>query len=213
MIFLAVVEHDSVIQRSSSLQSLIEAAGLAEAGFQSIVRDDSGKPFLQFEPARHWGYSLSRFRTSNTPSVLMGLCDGMELGIDAEIWPNMTRDKDFLHSIMAPEDDKAVQRLEGLHRDTGIALWTIKEAALKCCGAVMTDPRHVAVTPAREGWWHAAPGKLAGAPIPEISVKLLSIWQDRKPDAKILVAIAVASARMPQIKMITPHWVCSALVT
>jgi phosphopantetheinyl transferase len=143
----------------------------------------------------------------------MGLCDSMEMGLDAEIWPNMTRDKDFLHSIMAPEDEKAVARLHGLHRDTGIALWTIKEAALKCCGAVMTDPRHVAVTTAKEGWWHVSAGALAGAPIPAISVKLLSVWQDQKQDAKILVAVAIASQRMPQIRMITPHWACSTLVT
>ena len=213
MIYLGIVEQDSVVNRSWTLECLLNAAGLAEAGFQSVERDQTGKPFLQFKPARHWGYSLSRFRISHTPSVLMGVCDGTELGIDAEIWPNMTRDKDFLHSIMAPEDEKATLRLEGLHRDTGIALWTIKEAALKCCGAVMTDPRHIAVTPSKEGWWHAAAGKLAGAPIPEISVKLLSVWQDQKQDAKILVAIAVASARMPQIKMVTPHWACAALVT
>ena len=212
MIYLAVVEQDGAAKRGLVLQSLLDAAGLAEAGFQSVSRDESGKPFLQFEPGRHWGYSLSRFRTSNTPSVLMGVCDGMELGIDAEIWPNMTRDKDFLHSIMAPEDDKAIARLQGLPRDTGIALWTIKEAALKCCGAVMTDPRHLAVTAAKEGWWHVSAGALAGAPIPEISVKLLSVWQDQKQDAKILVAVAVASLRMPQIKMITPHWACSTLV-
>ncbi len=213
MIYLAVVEQDGAAKRSSALQSLFDVAGLAEAAFQSVERDESGKPFLLFEPQRHWGYSLSRFRMSHTPSVLMGLCDGMELGIDAEIWPNMTRDKDFLHSIMAPEDDKAIVRLQGLNRDTGIALWTIKEAALKCCGAVMTDPRHVAVTAAKEGWWHVSAGALAGAPIPEISVKLLSVWQDQKQDAKILVAVAVGSLRMPQIKMITPHWACSTLVT
>ncbi|MEO6607864.1 MAG: 4'-phosphopantetheinyl transferase superfamily protein [Aestuariivirga sp.] len=213
MIYLSVVEQDNPTNRAMSFKGLLEAAGLEGAGFQSIERDESGKPFLQFLPQRHWGYSLSRFRTSNTPSVLMGLCDGKDLGIDAEIWPNMTRDKDFLHSIMAPEDEKAVTRLEGLHRDTGIALWTIKEAALKCYGAVMTDPRHVAITPAREGWWHASPGRLAGAPIPEISIKLMSLWQEQKPNAKILVAIAVVSQNMPQIKMLTPHWLCSALVT
>lgn len=213
MIFLAVVEQDGTAKRSMALHSLFDAAGLAEAGFQSIERDQSGKPVLRFEPGRHWGYSLSRFRTSHTPSVLMGICEDVDLGIDAEIWPNMTRDKDFLHSIMAPEDDKAIARLHVLNRDTGIALWTIKEAALKCCGAVMTDPRHVAVTAAKEGWWRVSAGALAGAPIPEISVKLVSIWQDHQQDAKILVAVAVASLRMPQLKMVTPHWACSTLVT
>jgi phosphopantetheinyl transferase len=213
MIYLAVVPQDSPSHRTLALQSLLDAGGLAQAGFQSIERDQSGKPYPQFLPERHWGYSLSRFRTSNVPSVLMGLCDGKELGIDAEIWPNMTRDKDFLHSIMAPEDDKAITRLEGLHRDTGIALWTIKEAALKCYGAVMTDPRHVAITPAKEGWWRASAGALAGAPIPEISIKLLSLWQEQNPNAKILVAVAVGSQTMPQIKMLTPHWFCSVLVT
>jgi phosphopantetheinyl transferase len=212
MIYLAVVEQDSAAHRATAMQNLLEAGGLTDAGFQSIERDEGGKPFPKFDPPRHWGYSLSRFRTSNVGSAVMGMCDGRELGIDAEIWPNMTRDKDFLLSIMAPEDDKAAARLEGLHRDTGIALWTIKEAALKCCGTVMTDPRHVAITPAKEGWWRASAGQLAGAPIPEISIKLMSLWQEQKPNAKILVAVAVASQSMPQIKMLTPHWFCSALV-
>jgi phosphopantetheinyl transferase len=213
MIYLAVAGQDNAAGQAQALQSLLEAAGLAQAGFQSIVRDPSGKPFLQFEPSRFWGYSLARFRIDSTPSALMGLCDAMELGIDAEVWPNRAKDKDFLHSIMAPEDEKTVTRLEGLSRDTGVALWTIKEAALKCCGAVMTDPRHVAVVAAREGWWRASSGTLAGAPIPEISVKLLSVWQDHRPETKILVAVAVQSQRMPQIKMVTPHWAFSALVT
>jgi hypothetical protein len=213
MIFIAVAELDTVTERRAALDKMFVAAGLDQAGFQAIERDASGKPYLHFEPAQHWAYSLSRFRTSLSPSAVMGVCHDVELGIDAEIWPNRTRDKDFLHSIMAPEDEKAVVRLEGLHRDSGIALWVIKEAALKCCGTVMTDPRHVAITPVKEGWWHVAPGRLAGAPIPEMSVKLLSVWQEQRPEAKILVAVAVQSQKMPQIKMVTPHWMCSALVT
>jgi phosphopantetheinyl transferase len=213
MIFLAVVEQGTLDGRDQALQKLFAAAGLEHAGFKSVERSDSGKPYLHFEPPRHWGYSFSKLRAIGLPHSIMGVCDGKDLGIDAENWPARAKDRDFLPSIMAPEDERAVKRLEGLHRDTGIALWTIKEAALKCCGDVMTDPRHVAITPAKEGWMHASSGQLAGAPIPLMSVKLLSVWHEAKPDAKILVAIAVISQNMPQIKMLTPHWVCSALVT
>ncbi len=213
MIYLSIIDHDGPDGRAAGLAELLAAADLEGAGFKGIRRQESGKPHLQFDPPQRCGFSLSKFRLGGTISAVLALNIAGEVGVDSEVWPARIVDFDFLTSIAGPDDQKAISALQAMGRDAGIALWAIKEAALKCCDMVATDPRHVGVTPTKAGLWRVLPGRLAGAPFPTMTVRLLSIDHATRGDLKTLVSVAVTSEKVSQIKVVTPSWNHSVIVT
>ena len=155
--------------RQSNLKKAFEFAGLNFLDLDEMRRTATGKPFLVLTTPRNIGYSLSHARDIE---AIVLLDEERDIGIDLEILPAQKDNPDFLETVACPEDVRALKRLGRTGYDAGIALWVIKEAALKCTGEVMTDPGHLSVTHISKNLYRVRPSALANAPQPEIDVAL-----------------------------------------
>lgn len=188
---IGIVQPDTASRRIEILRELLLAAGQSGAETVELMREPNGKQKLECDDGRKWHCNFSRVR--NAPQIfgVVAISNETELGIDVEVWPETAADPDFLDSISTSEDASAIGSLAGLNRDAGIALWVIKEAALKCTGDVMIDPRHLTVSPFRDGIYRIGPSPLAGAPVPDVIVALFSIRALKWPETEFLCGVAL----------------------
>jgi 4'-phosphopantetheinyl transferase superfamily len=188
--YFGIVEPDTEQRRIEVLREMLLELGESNTEAIELLREPSGKQKIGFSDGRIWHCNFSRVRNALKPFGLLAISAEAELGIDVEVWPDSVADRDFLASISTPEDSHVIRSLEGFNRDAGIALWVIKEAALKCSGEVMTDPRHLAVSEFRDGFFRIGPSSLAGAPVPNVVVTLFQMKAPTWPDREFLCGIA-----------------------
>ncbi len=200
---IGIVQPDTAMRRTEILRELLQAAGQSDAETVRLLRQTNGKQKVECADGRTWHCNFSRVR--NAPQIfgLIAVSDETELGIDVEVWPEIAADPDFLDSISTSEDACAIQSLVRLNRDAGIALWVVKEAALKCSGDVMIDPRHLAVSEFREGIYRIGPSLLAGAPVPDVIVGLFQIRALKWPGIEFLCGIALPHSHGMILKSLT----------
>lgn len=174
------------IDRAGNLRKAFEFAQIEFSSFTKIGHAENGKPFLVLDQPRNIGYSLSH---SHEVEVIALLDEERELGVDLELWPHRTVDPVFWDSVASPEDDRILKMLGQTGQDAGIAVWVIKEAALKCSGDVMTDPRDLSVTHLAKNIFRVKSSAKARSPHPEIDVSLLN----RPEENTLLLGIAMSA--------------------
>jgi phosphopantetheinyl transferase len=192
-IYISLNEDANPPDRLTHLQNLCREAGIEPASTCTVLRAQNGKPILSFNPAQIVGYSNSHVRRGKESINILALIEGRDIGIDLEFWPHGGSDSEFLKTVASNEDWSVLQRLQKSGHDAGIALWVIKEAALKCTGDVMVDPRDLAVHFKHDNLFAVSSSASAKAPHPEIDVALHILATIKDPNAIFLVGVALAS--------------------
>jgi phosphopantetheinyl transferase len=175
------------------LSRALEHAGIDPGRSIKIQRAQNGKPVLDFDTAQAVGFSTSYARLEARTVALIALVPGRDIGLDVEIWPSRAADPVFLGTVASVEDARALRILGETGRDAGIALWVIKEAALKCTGEVVTDPRDLAVTPQGDDTFRVSTSSRAGSPHPEVDVALRVLSPNQEPGIALLTGVALAA--------------------
>jgi 4'-phosphopantetheinyl transferase superfamily len=159
---------------AGSTDSLIAgfACDCGIAGQITMARDSNGKPFLLSDgrPASI-GMSISHARGMGKGHVAIAIIEQHDVGIDIEHMDQPPTDAAFQASIACLEDNATCRLMTQAGLDAGRSLWCLKEAALKCSGAVMTDPRDLAVR-YRGKLWQVRPSRQASAPTPDMAAGL-----------------------------------------
>ena len=214
---LAIIEPNTLVERHRILVELLKQKGIDNFTFEQLKRDDFGKPYIELDE-RLIGYSFSNARFAGESFGLMALADGCAIGVDVELWPRRPNETVFLETVAAPED-KAVLRILGARGyDAGLALWVIKEAALKCSGDVMIDPRHLAVSQSCDKVLRVGPSLAARTAIPEFSVALFDLRFEKWPSHLFLCGAAVAKQHgkvlktLKNIVSLQNQWLLSRLL-
>ena len=187
---IAIVEPNTPVERHRILVELLEQMGIKSFNSEHLKRNDFGKPYLALDEPLI-GYSFSNARFAGGSFGVIALVEGAEIGVDVEFWPRRPSDKVFLETVAAPEDEAVLRILGTQGYDAGLALWVIKEAALKCSGDVMVDPHQLAVSQSRNNELQVGPSSAAGAPVPEFRVALFELRADKCPEHLFLCGIAV----------------------
>lgn len=174
--------------RHENLRKAFEFAGIEFSSVAKIDFAGNGKPVLALNSKDQVGYSLSH--SQNIEAIAL-LDEARDIGIDLEIWPQRKADPIFLETVAAAEDGDVLNQLGLTGFDAGVALWVIKEAALKCTGDVMTDPRDLAVKHFRSHTFNVSPSAAARSPHPEIDVLLYVLKNEHDPNFVLLCAAAM----------------------
>jgi phosphopantetheinyl transferase len=190
-IHLTLVDPAPQVSGESSIRQALGAVGLTSDQAFEIRRAPNGKPWIDFEHTQVVGFSPSYTQLEGRKLALIALVHGQDIGVDVELWPDDKADKAFLDTVAAAEDTGTLVSLSKSSHDAGVALWVIKEAALKCTGDVMTDPRDLAVTARRDGLYRVSPSMRANAPHPDIDVALYSLQSKAESKAVLLVGCAL----------------------
>ncbi len=190
---ICIVEPDSIEQRQQIIEGIIKSSFDLEIGSLKSQTDESGKPRLRSIGGDEIFYSFSHARKVDQPFGIGAISWDTEVGIDVELWPTGHADPDFLKAISTKEDEAAMAILNLRKHDSGIALWVIKEAALKCTGEVMIDPRYLAVTYQGAGTFLVQSSALAGAPHPDIRVRLFVLRGSHLPHEQFVIGISMSA--------------------
>lgn len=195
----AIVEPNTLAKRQVILAERMADKGIKNFKPGQLKYDTFGKPYLERDEGLI-GYSFSNARFDGGSIGLMALVDGALIGIDVELWPRRPSDKVFLETVASPEDEAVLSVLGNGGYDAGVALWVIKEAALKCSGEVMIDPRHLAVSQSRDGLFHIGPSLTASTAIPMISITLFELRAEKWSELVFLCGAALyyESAKVTQ---------------
>ena len=188
-----IVEPDTIQRRQEIIESALKSSFDLQVGGLKFLIDKSGKPRLALVDGHQIFYSFSHARKVSPPFGIAAVSLDIELGIDIELWPVGLADPDFLQAISTSEDEGALVALNFCQRDSGIALWVIKEAALKCTGEVMIDPRYLAVDYEGAGAFLVRSSALAGAPHPEIRVRLFVLKGAHLPLGQFIFGVAMSA--------------------
>lgn len=155
---------------------------------------ENGKPHAILAGNQNIFYSFSHARRIDQPFAVAAVSLDMDIGIDVEPWPIGNADPDFLKVIATKEDEGALRILNLSKRDSGIALWVIKEAALKCTGEVMIKPNYLSVTYEDRNSFRVRSSTEAGAPHPDICVRLFVLNASHMPQKDFIAAIAMSAS-------------------
>jgi phosphopantetheinyl transferase len=174
--------------RLFNLRRAFDHAGLDFAKFQRFSHAKNGKPILVLNPTAEISFSISHCKNAELIALLN---EDREIGIDIEVLPESDPDPDFLKTIASKEDHKIVRMLGSNGAEASIALWVLKEAALKCTGEVMTDPLHLSVAHISRNLFRVKSSASAGAPHPEIDVCLHVLTNETNTSTILLVGLAM----------------------
>ena len=205
-IFLSLIPMCSNEMRALVIERGLQYLGFASPELFELTKMNSGKLFLLNSMAQKVGISISYARKAKENFSLMGLTSAGELGIDVEYWPKRISDSDFLHTIASDEDAQVLTLFRRSGHDVGIALWAIKEAALKCSGEVMTDPRCLRVSSMTGDIFRVSTSVLATAPLPDVDVRLTILTKNDELESSYIVAIALPKDNYPRkLELISVH--------
>lgn len=177
---------DPVIEsnRERTMQDLAARLGISPVRLELYA---NGKPHLITVEGKMFGCSISYARSNNHKAGIFAVSDHREIGVDLERWPHQAADPAFIASVAALKDGAVIDALGDNGRDAGVALWVIKEAALKCSGDVMFDPRLLTVKLTKNGLFLVSASENARMPLPEIEVSLhVSECADDNRDSLLL---------------------------
>lgn len=174
--------------RHINLRRAFEHAEIDFSRFETLIQANNGKPVLVLLQLGKLGFSVSH---CNETEMIALLDEDREIGIDLEAWLQREADPAFLQTVASSEDRKAVAMLGSNGNDAGIALWVLKEAALKCTGEVMTDPLHLAVVHVSGNLFKVKSSARAMAPHPEIDVCLHVLIDETNASSMLLVGLAM----------------------
>ena len=189
-IHLSIVE--AAVPLDKALRGLFDQLGIGHGVEIKPTRAINGKPILDVSSLPAIGYSRSHARIAGGEISAIALVEGRDVGIDIEAWPAHKAEASFLEAVASPEDGKALSTLVAGGRDAGVALWVIKEAALKCTGEVMIDPRDLVVSKIHKGLFAVTTSMRARAPHPDIDVRLFILESEHALNQTLLVGIALA---------------------
>ncbi len=174
--------------RSATLAELMKAQGLVNFTAQKA---QSGKPYLLGGDRAIAGLSISHVRRARPAFSLMSVSETAASAIDAEVLSTRLTDETFLASIAAPEDAKIIKSARSAGRDPVAVIWTLKEAALKAGGEVMTDPRHLALCVSINGHIQATASSAASAPLQRCILRAFEMHINGSEEV-IMVVAAIA---------------------
>ena len=195
-VFISV---DSAINREKNLEKTLANAGIEKRLSFELGRHPNGKPKLEFSPPRRVGYSVSHVAIGGRKMEALALLDeGCDIGLDVELWPQGEADPAFVDTISTPEDVKALRMLASGNHDAGVALWVVKESALKCTGEVMTDPRNLAVAHLHANLFRVQSSAGASSPHAEIDVSLHVLTQRKAPHSVLLLGLAMGAGSLTE---------------
>ncbi|WP_112663396.1 4'-phosphopantetheinyl transferase family protein [Microvirga flavescens] len=137
-------------------------------GTIEIERAASGKPVCAGGPL----FSMSH--SADLTCVAISSSD-REVGLDIELLPSEEIQAGFLSAAIADEETDLLPHLSANRSQAETILWSIKEAALKLTGEVMTDPRHLAVTRLRDKDFLLDASMTASAPVRRAFVQLVDV--------------------------------------
>jgi phosphopantetheinyl transferase len=187
------ISLSSSTNRQLNLHGAFQCAGIELSRFEKMSQAENGKPILVLDMSCKVGFSVSH---CNKTEVIALLDEEREIGIDLEVWLQREADLAFLQSVASSEDRKAVAMLGSNGNDAGIALWVLKEAALKCTGEVMTDPRDLAVVHVSGNVFKVKPSARAMAPHPEIDVCLHVLIDESNANTMLIVGLAMPAGAL-----------------
>jgi phosphopantetheinyl transferase len=184
------ISLSSSADRQINLRRAFEYAGIDFSRFERMIQTNNGKPVLAFDWLGKVGFSLSHCKDSEMIALLN---EEREIGIDLEVWPHSEA---FIQTVASSEDFAIVPMLGSNDNDAGIALWVLKEAALKCTGEVMTDPLHLSVAHVSRNLYRIKSSASATAPHPEIDVCLHVLTNERNESTMLLVGLAMPAGAL-----------------
>ena len=212
-IYLALFETQIPDARDALIKEMLGFMGIENREFL-LRRDTNGKPRLTVLDGSFVGYAQSHARGSQPMTSLIAMVKGREIGVDVEIWPLQSAGPDFLKTVSCTEDRAALKLLGKSGRDAAIALWVIKEAALKCTGEVMTDPLDLAVSIVSPDLFRIENSDCASSPHPQIDVRLFELTSGQMAGGiTLLVGIALAGdahtimKKRREIHFMAENWV------
>ncbi len=176
--------------RQSNLRLAFEYAGIDFLRLERMIQAENGKPFLVLDGLGKVSFSVSHCKETEMIALLD---EDREIGIDLEVWPQREADPAFLKTVASKEDHRMLPMLGANGNDAGIALWVLKEAALKCTGEVMTDPLHLSVAHVSRNLFRVKSSASATAPHPEIDVCLHVLTSETNPSNMLLVGLAMSA--------------------
>ncbi len=179
--------------RHANLQRALAHSQIQPSTLWKVAHGKNGKPQLLLNGAAKLGFSLSHAEGIEVVALLE---EDRELGVDVELWPQRETDLDFLQTIASEEDRKVVAKLTGGKHDAGVALWVLKEAALKCSGEVMTDPRELSAIRQFDNVFLLKSSAFASAPHPEIDVALHVLTSEKDAHQIFLLAVAMPAGSL-----------------
>ena len=192
-IYLSFSEMTSSRSRNEVLKRVIDFSKIAKPEEFEIFSADNVKPRLNFRSGQLVGFSVSHPRHSVISTELIAVVENCDVGLDAEFWPIESDDPSFLRTIASSADSGAIEVLSKSGRDAGVALWLIKEAALKCSGNVDIDPQHLSITALGNSTFRAAANNEALLPQPEVKVYLYVLIDEKAPQSPLLIGVALNS--------------------
>ncbi|MBZ6076637.1 4'-phosphopantetheinyl transferase family protein [Microvirga puerhi] len=163
-------EHDRLLYRLS--HGLLRLVLAREAGCAPdelvFATSPAGKPICPGRPFFNMSHAADR--------VVIAISPNRDVGVDVEI-VDAGSDVGLSASMAVAKEDRIVLPILAEARDQAeTMLWSIKEAALKLTGEVMTDPGHMAVRRLRDGSFHVGPSRAATAPLHDVFVR--QSWLD-----------------------------------
>ena len=209
-IYFSLIENENLAERE--LRIILTELGLNPAQAAKITKLPNGKPKLETEHHTSIGFSRSNARFEGKKIVGIACVEDRDIGIDIELWSRQPADEAFLETVASREDTKILTALGRNGYDAGLALWVIKEAALKCTGDVMLDPRSLSVEITRDGLFRVSPSKQARAPHPEIDVRLMLVKHRRMSQSDLLLGLALArqthviNGKLRVVKTLSSGW-------
>ncbi len=179
--------------RQINLRRAFEYVEIDSLRFERVIHANNGKPVLVLIQLGKVGFSVSHCKETEMIALLD---EDREIGIDLEVWPQREADPAFLQTVASVDDRKALVKLQSNGNDAGIALWVLKEAALKCTGEVMTDPLHLSVAHVSRNLFRVKSSASAGAPHPEIDVCLHVLTSETNASIMLLLGLAMPAGAL-----------------
>ncbi|MCB8821774.1 4'-phosphopantetheinyl transferase family protein [Microvirga rosea] len=142
------------------------------------------------------------FNMSHTADwIAVAVSSSRDVGLDVEAVAATGAQVHRVPMAVAAEDEGVLPLLDRRREQAETMLWSIKEAALKLTGEVMTDPGHMAVRRRRDGLFHVSPSRAARAPFHDAFVR-----QVRLGDTHVLSLATYEPVPASQITVSPECW-------
>jgi phosphopantetheinyl transferase len=212
-VFISIMTPQTEVNRAQNLDVLLAASNIDSRTLLQSLRLANGKPWLEFKPPLVIGYSVSHTRAKEIElEAIAILNEARDVGLDLEVWPRQESDNAFLDFVATAQDEKFLKLFSKKENDASVALWVVKEAALKCTGEVMINPRDLHVTHLQENIFGVASSAQATSPHPEIEVALYVLDHKIHSQVELLLGVAMAKGALierhqkREIRLLSNDW-------